>query len=297
MSTAMYKALAFVDERKPFDPGYLDHLDLRPDQGYVPQGLSLGTPSHRPVLSPRPGRHGVDDTTSLFGARSVGLTVALLPQPDIEEFSEEVLAEKLMAWFHPAIRFRVLLAHGRSIMVRGEAVDSDWDFVNVNFHELRCSMVAPEGAIESAELYQAQGNLLTEGYETPGRSYSLDYDRRYPDPLEVGSNDFLVFNKGRIYTYPVVTFVGPCTNPALINTDTGERIQVNCTLTNDQVLTIDMERHRVLLDGFPAYYQNIDFRTSSWWGFPPQREVRMRFVATNYDAGSSGMIEWRDRYL
>ena len=298
MSSSMYKALAFVDETQAGDVGYLGRLDLQPRFGYVPQTLTLNLPQVRGVTYMRTARHGVDDSTRLMGARAIGMQVALLDE--MTSLSEVELAEQLMAWMHPAKRPRLLLADGRSIVVRGEGVDSGWNFADLSFHVMNLSMIAPGGVIESAELHAAIcGFGEVGGPPIGGRSYDLVFNRIYPAAVggTAGASAVSCRNDGRITSYPTITFHGPVTNPEVHNGNTGAVMAFNLDLLANDVLTVDMNNHTVMFNGVKAYYQKIDFTVSTWWGLRAQQTTQVRFLADAYGPGSSGMVEWRDSWL
>jgi hypothetical protein len=285
----MYKALAFVDERSSGDPGYLGRLDLTQNNGYVPQSLSLGLPQVRKNVYPRPARHGTDDSTRRMGARSIGLVVGVLDKETGSNLEEHELVEQFMAWMNPEVRFRLLLAGGRSLVVHGDSVDSEYQFDEVNFHMLKATMVAPEGIIEASEAEARTGIFAPDSYSIAGRPYPLAYPRSYPmSGVLTGPSVLTCNNTGRMISYPELIFTGPCTNPGAININTNKRMQIDLVLLTTDTVIIDMEKHRVYFNGQQAFYQSIRFGAADfgWWGLNPNVQTNIRLVADSAGAGT-----------
>ena len=177
-----------------------------------------------PAACARPATAGDDlDAADRCGARAIGMQVALLDE--MTSLSEVELAEQLMAWMHPAKRATSSpLADGRSIVVRGEGVDSGWNFADLSFHVMNLSMIAPGGVIESAELHAAIcGFGEVDGHRSAVVLTTSVFNRIYPAAVggTAGACAVSCRNDGRITSYPTITFhAGPVTNPEVHNAAT-----------------------------------------------------------------------------
>lgn len=104
-------------------------------------------------------------------------------------------------------------------------------------------------------------------------------------------------NAGRGLAWPILTIVGPCTNPSVLNFNTGEVIYFNAVLAAGESLVIDTNprRRTVRFNGVANRYRFFDSARSDWWALVPgDNDVRVGFAT--YSAGARLTVQWRDAW-
>jgi hypothetical protein len=126
-----------------------------------------------------------------------------------------------------------------------------------------------------------------------GRTYDRTYNLTYGGGSLI--NSLAVVNNGNTTTYPVITIVGPITNPTIGNLTTNQYITVNTTLINTDSLVIDLLNKTVTLNGVTA--RNLLAGNSVWFGAPPGTS-NYYFSGTNTLLGTtSATVVYRSAYI
>jgi hypothetical protein len=129
---------------------------------------------------------------------------------------------------------------------------------------------------------------VEDGLEYP-LVYPLDYG------VEVVSNSAIVLNDGDAPTPPQLTFVGPVTNPRLINQTTGEQLGFEIVLTADDMLTVNTRLGTVLLNGVADRLYTRTVSSSPILGFDlVAGENELQILADEWEAGSGVEIVYRN---
>lgn len=125
-----------------------------------------------------------------------------------------------------------------------------------------------------------------------GLDYPLDY------PLDYGAvispSSLIVVNDGDAPTPMTLNFVGPVTNPTLINQTTGDSLGFEITLTADETLVVDTRLGTVTLGTADRLYTRT-LTSSPILGFsllPGDNE--MQAIAEDWDIGAGIEIVYRD---
>lgn len=130
---------------------------------------------------------------------------------------------------------------------------------------------------------------------TPSSGLGRIYDRTYNLVYNTGvaGNSGTATNSGNTTTWPTFTITGPCTNPVVLNSTTGESITFILTMNGNDVLVIDPELRSVTLNGVSA--RNLLSNSSTWWGLPPG-STTIGFSAQS-GTGATLNATWRNAYI
>lgn len=274
----------------------LDPLVLAYTTGWAVQALDLGDATTRAVVQDAPDADGIIDTTQYVGARTVTMSITLLPAKS--GMSKEAMRRRLRAFTHPRLRPILYLAFDgldeqRITMRRSQ-------FSNIvqspAFAPVTMQFVAPYGVIESSVLHVAHANASATGTEG-GRTYNQTYDKTYTGGTVIGS--LTVTNAGNADAYPLIRIYGPCTNPKLINVTTGQTLAfAGLTVNVGEFLEVDTRAKTVFYLGNSndSRYSTFDFATSEWWALEPG-DTSLRFAPATSSSPSNAEISWRDTWL
>jgi hypothetical protein len=72
-----------------------------------------------------------------------------------------------------------------------------------------------------------------------------------------------VVNKGNFASGPIISVIGPASNPVIFLKETGEYVKVNVTLVSTDSMIIDMKLRTVYVNG--ASRRNKVTPDSTWW--------------------------------
>lgn len=126
-----------------------------------------------------------------------------------------------------------------------------------------------------------------------GRTYNRLYNMTYGGGSLVNSVN--VVNNGWVTTYPVITINGPVQSPVIGNLTTGQSITVNVTLTNTDILVIDLSQKLITLNGASA--RNLLAGNSQWFGAPPGTS-NFYFTGTSLVPGTTAAsITYRSAFV
>jgi hypothetical protein len=125
-----------------------------------------------------------------------------------------------------------------------------------------------------------------------GRGYDRTYNVTYGGGTSAGSGS--VINQGWATTYPIITIVGPATNPTIGNSTTGNAISLNYTLVSTDTVVVNTQNRTVTLNGNPA--RNLLANTSTWFAAPPGTS-QYYFTATGTTTGAGAIVNWYNAYV
>ncbi len=119
--------------------------------------------------------------------------------------------------------------------------------------------------------------------------YPLDYG------TEPAPNTLIINNTGNAPTPVTLNFLGPVTNPELINQTTGERLGFDITLTEDDILTVNTRLGTVVLNGTADRIYTRTLTSSPILGFDlPAGENQLQLIAEDWEAGSGVEVVYRE---
>jgi phage-related protein len=126
-----------------------------------------------------------------------------------------------------------------------------------------------------------------------GRNYNKTYNITYGGGSNATSTT--VTNAGWATTYPVITLVGPVTNPTIGSSTQGTSITLSGTYASTDTIVIDLDSKLVTLNGASA--RNLLSGTSNWFSAAPGSN-QFYMTGTGTLAGTtSATITWRNAYI
>lgn len=111
-----------------------------------------------------------------------------------------------------------------------------------------------------------------------------------PAVFAAGSGVVTAVNGSAVSVYPIITITGSAANPEITNVDTGEKVEVNVTMSSGDVLVIDMKNRTITLNGGSV----LSFRSSDsdWFALAPGNN-RFMFSTTNGSDAGVAVMTWR----
>ena len=101
---------------------------------------------------------------------------------------------------------------------------------------------------------------------------------------------------GDIETNPLWTIHGPGDDPKLINQTTGESLTINnITLDENQIITIDTQRRKIILDENINILPSLTYGSTFWTLEPGQNSIKIEMA--NATAASSIQLAYSTRYF
>lgn len=283
----------------------LGSLALDEAHGYIVTDLDLGWPSYREVTEDRINASGSDDSTLFHGSRAVTFSVACFATDDGLLTRRDVMAKLRAysaAWRRPELVYVEDDGVAQRVVLRGAG--GSWplqkaaDGVVVN---VQTQWKAPDGVLEAAALQTVTVTAVPPS--DPGRTYPKTYSFTYPTLSGLGALG--VANAGTVPAAPVYRLWGPCTNPAVLNPDTGARIVFgstvgNLVLTSTQYAEINVKNATATLNGGTGSDDNLlrlldNPSTSFAWLAPGAN--RLRYVPQSYGDGARLEVLYRDTWI
>lgn len=135
-------------------------------------------------------------------------------------------------------------------------------------------------------------NTLTPGTGA-GRTYNRVYPLVYTAPLS-GATAYMDFvNSGNVTVFPTITINGACVNPRIINSTTGQSVNLAISTSAADTLIIDPDMRQVTYNGNPA--RNLVTNASSWFGFPPGTTTIG--IVVDSTSGATATVAYRNGYV
>jgi len=278
-------------------------LELEDDlAGYAATELDLGYPEVRELMSPRPSMSGVDDRTSLFGARAISATIRSTSGTLKPDEVATLFAPFMVPAARPELHY-VLEREGepeRMTVVR--AAGYGWPISGKRSREVHLSWVAADPAmLDPAE--RVETALAGGPPGTGGRIYPLTFARIYP-PGSATSTTATISTPGDLAVRPLFRIYGPITTPDV-------RIQVSEPAANYRILfaagfridaghyvDVDSDAKTAYLDGSSSVMSSLDWQTSTWPIIPPEPAVAyVNLLGSSTSGVTQVQVRWFDRYL
>lgn len=149
--------------------------------------------------------------------------------------------------------------------------------------------------IYGATLKQANTGPADFSAATGSAGYPFGYPIGYGSSTTTVSID--ANNVGDTPVYPVgISIFGPCTNPKVTNTTTGDYIQVNCSLasaSNNLIIQYDRDTLLVELDGV-SQLNNVT-SGSTYFKLPPGNNI-ISLTGSSISSGSYAIVSFYDGF-
>ena len=273
----------------------------------VPEMLS--SPPVRSSQTPRQGGHGVYDSLSQYGARTLPFEGVLLARTPEERLEMEWALKRYLtlsalqdyATSDGYVLVKIELEDGTLMQCYAKIASAVQFFYREEspgrhmMRGFRFSMVAKDPNLYSQTLKTESGGETYAGTNfqviqgvsptVPSQLYSLT-------PLTATCE-----NLGTSDAPPVITITGPTTSPKVTNVTTGKFIELTgLTLGNGESVTIDVSRGSIELeDGtdVSAYWGS----GSDWWVLIPGENEITLLDGNPSLIGATAEISWRDVWL
>jgi hypothetical protein len=285
----------------------LGTLRLETHYGYRVAKLDLGFPVARAVAEDRVNANGQIDSTALYGARAVSLALAVVGNSDGETGEVDTrrnLLDRLRAFASPARRPYLYVddedgSVERRVLLRGDQAGAPLEIPGSA--QVTVVWVAPAGILEHGVQQTVSVSAVLPS--DPGRTYDKTYSVSYPKQSSVGSKG--VENIGTEPAAPVYRIFGPCTNPTIINPDTGDvlafggtAVTGTVTLTESQFIEVDVTAATAFYNGDPtaSAYSAIDFVRSTFAWLAPGAN-RLRLVTSSYQGDARLEVMYRSAWI
>lgn len=282
-------------------------LDLNDtdDTGFLIAEVDLGYATPRAVTTDLPGQDGQWDDTSYFSTRTVQLTGAVVPTAAGR--SRTKAKDKLAPFLAPNARPTLLYALDTDVDIRTLGLRvSQWS--NPIDHPGNATQFSVQWVCPDPLSYGKSTNQV----DVPlAAGSTLGFSFPFSFPLSFGgtggpSGVTAILNEGTYGAWPVLRFVGPCTDPSLVWVDptTGQPMGTQVVIAGGLVipdgeyLEVDTKAKTALLNGDPSAsrYNFVDFASTSWGPLlPGPNELRFSAASSSEEAVCS--VLWRDTFL
>jgi hypothetical protein len=142
-----------------------------------------------------------------------------------------------------------------------------------------------------------------------GFAFPLVFPLKFATPLAGGDVIYQGGNASK--TWPIFVITGPCSNPTIANTTTGQALQFSYSLAAGAALRVDTHPRRRRIEAGTASYdtdgnlvgatgltarrQALAWSSSSWPRLVPgNNDLSVGF--TSYSPGAGVLVEWRDAW-
>jgi hypothetical protein len=272
-------------------------LQLTPEGGWAIQQFDLGDAETRVVTEYYADANGTNDLTAYIGARTVALSLKLLPTRS--GLTKQAMRDRLLAFTHPRLRPLMYISRDgeveRQLMVRRSQFQSVLS--NPAYADVTLQFVAPYGVIESTTLDVLTLNATASAGSEGGRGYDASFDRVYVGGVALGTGT--AQNDGTADAYPLIQVYGPCTNPIIYNTTQGKQLAfTGLTINAGEFLEIDTRNKtiRYLGNAADSRYNTLVPAVSSWWTLQPGANT-LRFAPATSSAPAQAVVNFRDTWL
>lgn len=266
--------------------------------------LDLGYATPRAVLENNPDVDGTTDLTTYYANRTIAwhgwiTPCATDPFPALTwDAIKGLTAPNRRPYLYVSEDGWV---EERRMVLRGDTITAPLNRQYGPVIVAQVQWVCPSGTLESSTLHQQSiqqsggtGGLCA--LPPPNGFCFAPTCGRFFAPGNFGGATN-IYNAGTATAYPVITFIGPCKNPRIVNLQTQQGIYLNTTLVKNQQVVVGCEKKTVNETAQPpinrlAWY---DFTRSTWLSLPGR--VSVPFSYTSDDRQGQCLVTWRDRWV
>lgn len=262
-----------------------NNLILNKDNGYILQDLDIGSVDARLASELAYNRDGGFIFNSKWDVRTISFEVACVANDSIT-FFERVRA----------LRSAFAAQEAKPLIIRywdgsERSIDVFPTLIPVNNHETS----APQDTVFEVELVAPQPYFVDkdsgviEETLTLVQSSGIDLPTDLPASFASGGNNnrFVFNNDGDTTAKLKVEFSGPVINPTLLNSSTGEILQIEKTLDANEVITIEYTAEGRVVENQSGVSQEEFFNGSTNALFIPKGSNTFLFSASTFDANAS----------
>ena len=245
--------------------------------------------------SPRSGDHGSWPGPRYAQPRVIGATVWLAPAT--RDDTSAITALRGATGIDLNEQWLTVQLHGETLIspvrINQRVIPTDRQFALYGVAKASLQFIATDPRRYTPQL---QTTATSGPQPETGLVWPLTWPLTWGTPGSSGN--LQVTNIGNAATHPVITFTGPCQNPQLANTGTGQTIGYSLTLAATDVLTVDTGSGEVLLNGAAdrRYTALPNAALEEAFVLPPG-STTFAFRPTTGTSAASVQIAWRSAYM
>lgn len=278
--------------------------------GYFCTELDLGYPDVREVTNNRPDADGIDDRTTLWGARAISADIQVMQSAGANWI--DAVAASFAPFMVPSARpqLHYTLDRGptspeRVITVR--ASDYAWPLTGSKTRAVHLSWVASDPVVKDPSTATATAWAGVAG--ALGRTYNLTYPRTYPTGSQ-GPTTGTLSSPGDVPFKPLLQIFGPISAPTVTLTARDvNNVQLfvariaflsSVVIDANHRIDVDLARHTALRDGDPAQsvMALLNWNLTTWPALPvAPSSTTMQLSGTGTTPVSQVQASWQDGYL
>lgn len=202
------------------------------------------------------GRDGGEVPEQFYSMRQISIPGAIVSNCDTHEDDRKAL--RLAFPIRQSVPLYVTTFSGKVYRVDAKVVDFKMPIVSDSLSDFKIELLCGDPLIYD----ESEGGLWD---VTVTRKFSGGYVTPYILPViwQPSSLPVNVTNSGESDIYPTILITGVGTNPVISNLTTGELMQVNVSLRQGDVLTLDMRNRVATLNGGSVI--GLKTSNSTWW--------------------------------
>jgi len=255
--------------------------------GYTidPNVQGLDSPDYRIVQYPTPGQDYAKIPSAFYDARTITIQGYIIGQNPTDYQQKRIALAQACginrdSSGYPALtKLQFTTLDGQSYFAYVQPKKPVFAHTYMTWTKYQLSMVAPDGRLYGLS-QQTSGNitvLVGGGFVVP----------TVVPVVGSGSSggSAVVTNNGTVDTHPIITFVGPLTNPYVLNQTTGYAFQLNYTIPGGSSVVVDMYNKTVVLNGSQNLISTMDATNNYWFTIVPGQNTLQLSTSSSGDGG------------
>jgi len=262
--------------------GYSLHSLTAAQPCQTKSATGLGFPEVRLDSYARPGVHGVTVAHNLYGGRTITLEGTIRGADRTAYMANRAALEAAVSLRLDSVNVPI----ARTLYL------TDLDFsqyqISVVTKAFMCELTTPTMGRWQLQLMATdfifESQTQTSGTIFLPQSGGVIYPVTYPVQYGGSSGGSITAsNNGNAPAFPEISFYGPMINPTITNDSTGERVSLNLTLVQGDVVKIKM-KPRTVIQGTNTNKLGALISGSKFWAVLPGNNT-LRLSADAYDVG------------
>ena len=270
--------------------------------GWFCTSLDLGYPDVREVVSNRPDQDGIDDRTTLFGARTVTADITALTGAGAQiDAVVAQFAPFMVPSARPTLHYVLDRPGAPERTMKLRAAGFTGPIAGPNERDIHLQWVADDPA--ALDPTEKTSTAWAGSSTAQGRTYNLTFNRIYP-PGGGSKVDGVIRTVGDLGIRPRLKMYGPATR-ATVNIGPGSTLVLIVAFLPGYVINaghyvdVDTAKRTAYLDGDPSQsvIASIDWFVSLWGVLQPGVTNNMWMTGGSTSGVTQTIATWHDRYL
>lgn len=249
-----------------------------------PNVQGFDAPDYRIVSYPIPGQDNARVSAAYYDARTITLEGYIIGQnpTDYQQrriaLSQACLINRDQYGYPSLTKLSFTTLDGSSYFLYVQPKKPVFAHTYLTWTKYQLTLLAPDPRIYGAS-QQTSGNI---GILSGGGFYVPTYVPITPGTSTGGIA--VVTNSGTTDSHPILTLVGPLTNPYVQNVTTGYAFQLDYTIPGGSYVTVDIYNKTVTLNGSSNLLSVVD-NISAWWTVVPGANAISLSTSSSGDTG------------